>query len=220
MKILKQNRAQVGIGTLIIFIAMILVAAVAAGVLLRTSGSLQTKATATGEAATEEVSTKVKVTSVVGYASGSGSTRNISAIVLTCQLAAGSGDVNYKDIILSYQSKDNYMSGIAFNDTSGTSGYFTPGNNLAPTDTNDSLSTGKNIFYVNQLKNEGTANAILEPGETIEIVYWIEDDNGNDKALEPDTEFIMTVQPKAGTATTVKKTTPSVIDQAYITEWG
>jgi flagellin FlaB len=61
------ERAQVGIGTLIVFIAMVLVAAIAAGVLLNTAGLLETQAMATGEESTRQVTNNLQVISEVGY---------------------------------------------------------------------------------------------------------------------------------------------------------
>lgn len=60
------DSGQVGIGTLIVFIAMVLVAAIAAGVLIQTSGFLKTKGTETGEESTKQVSNRVSVVDAYG----------------------------------------------------------------------------------------------------------------------------------------------------------
>ena len=54
------HNAEMGMGTLIIFIAMILVAAIAASFLISTTGSLKNKALSTGKATTQEVGTSLQ----------------------------------------------------------------------------------------------------------------------------------------------------------------
>jgi len=94
-----RERGQVGIGTLIVFIAMVLVAAIAAGVLINTAGFLQTQAEATGEESTEQVSNNLQIVSTIGEVTddGGGEADEIDIIKLTTQMSAGADDIDLSE---------------------------------------------------------------------------------------------------------------------------
>jgi len=90
------DRGQVGIGTLIVFIAMVLVAAIAAGVLINTAGFLQSQAEATGQESTDLVSERIDVSSEVGIV-GNASSGELESIRVSVAGAAGSSQIDLSE---------------------------------------------------------------------------------------------------------------------------
>jgi len=125
-KITKKLKADdigdMGIGAMIVFIAMVLVAGIAASVLVQTANRLEIQAMQTGQETIGEVSTGVAVTAIDGHVNGN----FLNRMAITVQPRAGSFTIDLGQtyvelsdsstkVVLMYNSN-------SFNDTGGVAG--------------------------------------------------------------------------------------------------
>ena len=198
-----ERRGQVGIGTLIVFIAMVLVAAIAAGVLINTAGLLQAQAQQTGEETTAEVSNVIQVGEVVGQAPADQA--NITELNLTVRLASGSDPINI--------SKASY--------TVSTNGNATvvSGDPQAGSDVVTKL-VGKQGTVEGEVRDEGNNNddMILSEQQDLIIVSMNLSQNNGLEPLEDNGELQIVAQAPAGGNTYKSVTAPRRINkcESYI----
>ena len=154
LKIIFGSDGSIGIGAMIVFISMVLVAGIAASVLIQTSTNLESKALATGRETTAEVSTGLSVTKVIGNNS-SGAIQYLAIII---RPRAGSADIDLGETVIeiSNSSKKSLLV----------------------------LDTAKYTAQADINGNIFTASAYCEPGSTNYSIIVIEDaDAGVEAAI-------------------------------------
>jgi len=168
------DRGQVGIGTLIVFIAMVLVAAIAAGVLINTAGFLQTESEETGKQSSEQVTDRVAViaeTGLVGNGQDTDSGREVETLEIAVKRAPGAGDIDVADATIHYIGPAgaldlSYSGGQASGLSAGASSF--AADPISGTVT--TLSDDEDVIKLTiKGDDDGSAVDALEPGETAEL---------------------------------------------------
>jgi len=101
-KLKHKDVGSIGIGAMIVFISMVLVAGIAASVLIQTSTRLEAQAMASGSETISEVSTGIAVFDIVGYASAN----LITNLTITVRARAGSQDIDLNETFIEISDTD------------------------------------------------------------------------------------------------------------------
>ncbi|WP_247006635.1 archaellin/type IV pilin N-terminal domain-containing protein [Halorientalis litorea] len=181
-------RGQVGIGTLIIFIALVLVAAVAAGVLINTGGQLESRASDTGDDAQAQVSNQVDVVSATGVNNDSDNSMEYLKVVV--KKSSGSDDIDLEDMTIEYQS------GSAAANLEYQSG-----------------STGNQEFNTTQVAGSASPTVLNETSERVEIGIDVAGVEGTD--LQEGSSVELTFIEQSGATTIYGVNVPDVIQGQY-----
>jgi len=195
------NNAAIGIGSLIIFIAMILVAGIAASVIIQTMNSLEQQTIQTSQEVMKDISSGLRVTHVSGYNNDS----IIDQLAIIIRTTAGSDEVDltHAYISLSDMSKQvflNYSNSIFSDNVS---------NGLFDT-LNSSLLTSTNygIMIIRDIDNSCTAT---NPNiNSDDMVVLIVNTTQCFSGIAPRTEISGNIVPENGISGIISFTTPSI----------
>jgi len=224
---LTNDRGQVGIGTLIVFIAMVLVAAIAAGVLINTAGLLQSQAEATGEESAEQVSDRVVVSTVIGDArdipegdlEGDGEDR-IDGLALTVQRSPGAGDINLENSIIEVFA--NGFSGTlthngeVYDDDTNFESFDEDVYDSEDADNDLDIADDEQEFAINMITGEDDG-VLADSGDRAQLLLKLQtlDDGsgeGADSTLAPGDSVTLSITTAQGGTAFVDKRAPSTID--------
>ncbi|MFC7069966.1 archaellin/type IV pilin N-terminal domain-containing protein [Halobaculum lipolyticum] len=189
----EEERGQVGIGTLIVFIAMVLVAAIAAGVLINTAGFLQSKSQETGQQSSKQVSDRLQEVVTVGQVDTANN--QIEAVNVTVTQAPGAGEIDLQNATINWIGP------------AGTE-----------TLTHDQASGTDWQFNTTAVKNtDGSTTVLNDADDRFNLNFDLTDTNAPDPLAEGE-EVTIKINTMSGATTSIRFTVPESLGQKSAVE--
>jgi len=216
----KDDIGMVGIGTLIVFIAMVLIAAVAASVLINTSETLQSRAKTVGTATIREVSAGVAIESITGY-TNENKTR-IEYLALTVRPRAGSKDIGLSLCTLStlfdnlsiLTLDESNIQNVNVDNKSVFNTPVAPGSSYTILDNTTSITFG--VIAIHDPDSSVTGTSGMNSGDRIIIIVNLSAIIPNQGGLLPRQSISGTLTPEIGIKAQYDTTAPAVFSKRVI----
>jgi flagellin FlaB len=187
----KDKRAEMGVGTMIIFIAMVLVAAVAASVLISTANKVREQAQNTGDQAINNVASGFVVQDVTGQVD----TGAMNILTIHMRLQAGSPAINM-----------DLVSVEVITGTTATTYEFA----AAPSAT-EYGAVNSNLAYWT-----ADGNHVVQQGDMITVTLGTASTGAAPLGLGFSASATVKIVPAYGSATLISFVTPSYYDTTYV----
>jgi len=211
----ENNVGAIGIGAMIVFIAMILVAGIAASVLVQTSNTVQIQALQTGQQTTREVASGLSVYEIAGQKGVSG-LQNLSIVV---KARAGSPDIDLNNTYILIS--DGLEKGLLRYGYDGSLNLY--GSN--PSGNYFSLISGlsncnQTLFGIAELQDYDSSmsqtNPVINRGDKAVLYMRCAENSSFNREIPVRTEISGRVIPEVGSPGVISFTSPmSYVDTIY-----
>lgn len=181
------DKGQVGVSTLIVFIAMILIASISAGVLINTTTLLETQSAQTSEETNKQVTARAEVVGVAGNVTDQAT---VDWVNLTVKLGAGTDSVDLAEVTVQYI-----------------------GPNGVETLTHTTGSPSDGEFVTEPFRDsDGSAPALNDPNDRAAIAIHLGQSDVQLAPLDPEERATVKITTSSGGTTRVRIVAPEGLD--------
>jgi len=180
------SRGQVGTGTLLVFISVVLVAGATAGVVTNTAGFLQYQSDQTSESSTAEVSDRLEVAYSVGVVDGASA--ELDGLELIVKPAADATAIELDNTTVEYRSPEGVTTLVS----------------------NGSQDATGPTFTVEPLQGDAADGVLSDPSDRAKLAIELDGETAALESLRRGEAVELTLTTDSGADTQVQHTVPAV----------